>query len=43
VLVLGGFAEARSYPPDDLYDDVLDDAEKVARGDRAGLWRSCAA
>ncbi len=42
VLVLGGFAEARSYPPDDLYDDVLAEAEEVARGDDDGLWGSCA-
>lgn len=42
VLVLGGFAEAHSYPPDDLYDDVLADAEIVARGDNDGLWGSCA-
>ena len=43
VLVLGGLAEARSYPPDDLYDDVLADAEGSARDDRAGLWRACRA
>lgn len=41
IVVLGGFAEARSYPPDDLYDDVLDDAEEIARDMRAGLWRAC--
>ena len=43
VLVLGGFAEAWSYPPDDLYDDVLAEAEEIARDDRTGLWGSCAA
>ncbi len=43
VLVLGGFAEARSYPPDDLYDDVLAEAEDIARDNRAGLWQTCAA
>ena len=43
VLVLGGYAQARSYPPDDLYDDVLAEAEEIARDDRTGLWDSCAA
>ena len=42
ILVLGGFADARSYPPDDLYDDVLQEAEELAREERAGLWRACA-
>lgn len=41
VLVLGGFAAARGYPPDDLYDDVLADAEEIARGESDGLWGSC--
>ncbi len=41
VLVLGGFADARSYPPNDLYDDVLRDAEELARERRRGLWRAC--
>lgn len=41
VLVLGGYAEARSYPPDDLYDDVLADAQKVAKDEDAGLWDAC--
>jgi micrococcal nuclease len=43
VLVLGGYAEARSYPPDDLYDDVLQDAQKIADEKDAGLWDACAA
>ncbi|MBA2574770.1 MAG: thermonuclease family protein [Nocardioidaceae bacterium] len=42
ILVLGGFAEARDYPPDDLYDDVLAEAEEIARSDNDGLWGSCA-
>jgi len=42
ILVLGGFADARSYPPDDRYDDVLREAESLARKERAGLWRACA-
>lgn len=41
LLVLGGYAEARSYPPDDLYDDVLQEAEERARDERVGLWRAC--
>jgi micrococcal nuclease len=43
ILVLGGFAEARSYPPNDLYDDVLAEAQQLAREDDSGLWESCAA
>jgi micrococcal nuclease len=41
ILVLGGFAVARSYPPNTLYDDVLADAEQEARRDDDGLWESC--
>lgn len=40
VLVQGGYARARSYPPDDLYDDVLREAQEVAQKDRLGMW-SC--
>lgn len=43
VLVLGGYAEARPYPPDDLYDDVLAEAQEIAQGDDDGLWEACAA
>lgn len=43
VLVLGGFAVARSYPPDDLYDDVLADAQEIADKRDIGLWEACAA
>lgn len=43
VLVLGGYARARSYPPDDLYDDVLEEAQEVADEEDAGLWGECAA
>jgi micrococcal nuclease len=42
ILVLGGYADARSYPPNDLYDDVLQEAEELAREEREGLWRACA-
>jgi micrococcal nuclease len=43
VLVLGGYAKARSYPPDDLYDDILAEAQVVADENNAGLWDACAA
>jgi len=43
VLVLGGYAKARSYPPDDLYDDVLAEAQEIADENGAGLWEACAA
>jgi micrococcal nuclease len=43
VLVLGGYAQARSYPPDDLYDDVLQEAQQIADEKDAGLWDACAA
>lgn len=43
ILVLGGYAEARAYAPDDLYDDVLAEAEEIARNDNDGLWDACAA
>lgn len=42
ILVLGGFAEARSYPPDDLYDDILAEAQALARAEADGLWTACA-
>jgi len=41
VLVLGGYARARSYPPDDLYDDILQDAQEIADDTDAGLWDAC--
>ncbi len=43
ILVLGGFAHARSYPPNDLYDDVLAEAQLLARQDDSGLWDACPA
>ena len=43
VLVLGGYAKARSYPPDDLYDDILAEAQEIADDNDAGLWDACAA
>jgi len=43
VLILGGFAEARSYPPDDLYDDVLAEVQETAERADDGLWEACAA
>jgi micrococcal nuclease len=43
ILVLGGFADARAYAPDDLYDDILADAEKAAKQGDDGMWESCSA
>jgi len=43
ILVLGGYAKARSYPPDDLYDDILAEAQRQARQQDEGLWDACAA
>jgi micrococcal nuclease len=42
ILVLGGYAVARSYPPNTLYDDVLAEAQESAQRDDDGLWDSCA-
>lgn len=42
VLVLGGYARARSYPPDDLYDDILQEAQDIADANDVGLWDACA-
>lgn len=38
VLVRGGYARARSYPPDDLYDDVLLEAQEYAQETMSGMW-----
>ena len=43
ILVLGGFAKARPYEPDDLYDDILADAQRIADRKNDGLWDACAA
>lgn len=43
VLVLGGLAKAREYPPDDLYADVLEEAQEIANEENTGLWDACAA
>lgn len=43
VLVLGGYAKARSYPPDDLYDDILEEAQDIADEENTGLWDACPA
>ena len=43
VLVLGGYAKARNYPPDDLYADILEEAQQIAQDEDAGLWDACAA
>lgn len=41
VLVSEGYAQASAYPPDILYQDVLDRAEKQARIANVGMWQSC--
>ena len=41
ILVLGGYAVARSYAPNTLYDDVLEEAQDLAQQDHDGLWDSC--
>lgn len=38
VLVRGGYARAQSYPPDDLYDDVLEEAQDYAQDHMSGMW-----
>ena len=43
VLVVGGYARARSYPPDDLYDDILAEAQQIADERNEGLWDACSA
>lgn len=40
LLVRGGYARAREYPPDDLYDDVLADAQEYAWENPQHMW-SC--
>ena len=37
-LVRAGLAEARDYPPDTKYADLLDAAESEARAARRGIW-----
>ncbi|MCV0403565.1 MAG: thermonuclease family protein [Chloroflexi bacterium] len=41
-LVVDGWVEARSFPPDTLHDARLDRAERTARAERAGIWGACA-
>lgn len=40
-LVAGGFAEARTYPPNELHQDELAAAEDRAFDAAAGLWGAC--
>jgi micrococcal nuclease len=37
-LVRAGLAEARDYPPDTKYSELLDAAESEARTARRGIW-----
>ncbi|HEV2109551.1 MAG TPA: thermonuclease family protein [Thermomicrobiales bacterium] len=41
VLVAGGAARARSYPPDTTYQTILRDAEATAISREAGQWDQC--
>jgi len=41
IMVRGGYADARLYRPDDLFDDELEGAEKVAQREDVGLWGAC--
>jgi micrococcal nuclease len=41
ILVLGGYADARSYAPNTKYDDILAKAEEASRKDDLGFWGSC--
>lgn len=43
ILVLGGFAHAHAYPPNDLYDDILAEAQGLAQSEDGGLWEACPA
>jgi micrococcal nuclease len=43
ILVLGGYARARAYLPDDLYDDILAETQEIADRENVGLWDACAA
>lgn len=36
-----GYARLLTYPPDVKYDQLLKDAEKQAREEQRGLWKSC--
>lgn len=38
VMVRGGYARAREYPPDDLYADVLAEAQEYAEENDSGMW-----
>lgn len=41
IMVRGGYADARLYRPDDLFDDELEGAEKTAQREDVGLWGAC--
>lgn len=38
VMVRGGYARAREYPPDDLYSDVLNEAQEYAWENPQHMW-----
>lgn len=41
VLVREGYASSYSYPPDIKYQNLFQEAEKEARENNLGLWKSC--
>jgi len=41
ILVRGGYADARAYRPDDLFDEELADAERDAQREDVGMWGAC--
>lgn len=40
-LVRGGFAKAKSYPPDVKYDEKFKQAEQEAKENKRGMWGRC--
>jgi len=40
-LVIEGYAQVATYPPDIKYKDILLEAQKVAQENNSGLWSSC--
>lgn len=41
ILVRGGWVDARTYRPDDKYDEILMKAERDAKKVNEGLWGAC--
>jgi micrococcal nuclease len=41
ILALGGYADVKGYEGNTYFEDVLFDAEDVARADHRGMWGAC--